>query len=339
MVAYAHYVILPQRINYIEIKNYIIDGSNYYLNNILRQDKPGLITLDIAPINGYFDYLEIVDVSGGEEIFFTQLTAKDGITLPNMDKPATIGKGIQVVKNYAEYADRLYIRTQVDSRYSSKLHTIKVYAFLSDGTLLTPEGFAFDIDVKMLPNITAEYRLPSGETGKIASTEMHYSYANAETFNLAVNTNAEFFITTRESDGIVVPTISAGWEGVYEFKQDYENFYKLEFVGNPANYVDYLGKELILTLQTYQQTETGYEVATVKFTIKLQNFVVHGISLSNTIDANGVAQVYGNLNQERDLEAYFKPTDITYYYNGEYNNIPYMYDETLRMFCVGNIRR
>ena len=48
------------------------------------------------------------------------------------------------------------------------MHTVEVRAYLDDGTLLT--AFTRQIDVKMMPEITANYVLPDGSVGTIVET-------------------------------------------------------------------------------------------------------------------------------------------------------------------------
>lgn len=332
--AKVNYTILPQRINTIEIKNYINEAGDYILSEVLKQDRPGLIIIDMAPSNGYFDYLEIVDVSGSEEISFTQLDKKDGNTLPEMDEEATLGKGIKLVK----VDTRIYVRTEISALYSSKIHTIKVYAFVDDQVVA--EGQT-DIDVKMLPNITATQIKPNGKQGVTATTEQ--GGQRNVVMDLALGTDIQFNITTRESDGLIKHTLSGEAMDLYSFVHDGGNFYKLDYNRNDFAQ-DRLGQTFTLTLQTYSYLDNSYEVAEINLTFRLVNFVVHDVSVSNTLENNGVAQVYGNINQNVELKLYFKATDISYYNNGEERSENYVYDSSINntdtvLGCINEILR
>jgi len=328
--ASVDYTILPQRINSIEIKNYYKDKGDYVLNNILQQDKEGLIIIDMAPSNGYFDYLEIVDSVSGEEILFTQLDSIDGNTLPYI--PAKYGKGNRLVKDYMGYDRRIYVETETSSNATSRVHTIIVYAFLEDGTCLNPTGTQFDIDVKMLPQITAEYRAPNGEVDTIVSTESGYN--RTININLAIGTNASFYVTTRESDGIVKSTLSnldgASLTNIYKFEHDNGNFYKLAYTSDGNNFETYVGNRLQLVLETQSYLKNGVsESAKVTINIKFVYFVVHDVSVTSSTEGNGIAQIYGNVNQDVELELYFKPTDISFYVNGKYWDQTYSFDSNI----------
>ena len=101
------------------------------LTNVVEPGKDDRIHISIAPINGYFDYLEIIDVTGSEEIGFSQRN-KDGKLLNDMTESADSGKGIKLFKVDSE--DTIYVKLYVDPMYSSKLHTIKVLAFVNESS-------------------------------------------------------------------------------------------------------------------------------------------------------------------------------------------------------------
>ena len=75
----------PTWINSIIINNYIKDSGKNILTNVIKQNAQGEIQIDMAPINGYFDYLEIVDTNTSQPILFTQVN-KDGTSATERGK-------------------------------------------------------------------------------------------------------------------------------------------------------------------------------------------------------------------------------------------------------------
>ena len=66
--AQTTYNLLPQKIDSIEIKNFIFtnfEQRETSLTNTIQPYNPGLITIDMMPNTGYYDYLEIRDITGG----------------------------------------------------------------------------------------------------------------------------------------------------------------------------------------------------------------------------------------------------------------------------------
>lgn len=292
------------------------------LTEVLKQNTDGLIIVNMAPFNGYFDYLEIVDTNSSEPILFTQVD-EFGISMPNQDADATMGSGIKLLKT----GTSTYIRANVAENYTSQVHTIMVYAFVNGSNeVVVAEK---EINVKMLPIINAEYRVPSGEIGEFASSAYEQNSDDSVSMYLAAGTDADFYITTRNSNGEVELELSGTASKDYELVHDYGNFYKLRFKKNTVT-SELLNKNLSLVFRTYSYLENGdFDVAEVDFSIDLVEFVVHDISVSSSTRSNNVRQIYGNVNLEVELELYFSPTDISFYDAGDVWNKTYKFDDKI----------
>ena len=81
-----------------------------------------MIVVDIVPNNGYYSYLEISDITGSEEIVFLQVDENKNV-LSLYHDPSSDGKGIKLYHYEGLEQGRIYILTQIDNRYSSKMHT------------------------------------------------------------------------------------------------------------------------------------------------------------------------------------------------------------------------
>lgn len=331
--AKVEFKIYPQRINYIEIKNYYHEDGNYVVSDLLRPDDEGLIVIDLAPENGYFDYLEITDATGSEEILFTQLDGVGGNRLDSMDATSTLGKGIKLVK-IASFSKehKIYVASFIDNRYSSKLHTIKVAAYDSVGNLLAENQIV--IDIKMFPQISLEYVDPHGvHTAAKDLAENDYIY-------LAKGVPANLFVSTKNSNGGVnfnqeppQLTLKNGTKDnfakYFAITEVGGGLYDLEIVSYDENIV---GADLIITASTTLTLNNGTtetEHSTLRF--KIVQFVVHNISVSSSEVQFGTTQtttqrtINGEYGVETNLNFYFGKNDISFLNNGTYWATDYVY--------------
>ena len=317
------FTILPQRINKIEIKNYVYssdDGSSISQSDVLRPIGEGLIILDIAPSNGYYDYLEITDETGREEIIFAQIDGVNGSRLSVMDQPSSDGKGIKLIKDYDKFNGSIYIATMISNTYSSMLHTIKVTAYLNNGEQIG-NSFYYNINVKMLPGIQVEYLKPNGETV--------YSYndssANISTIYVANNVDTRFRISTSNSDGNVDINLDSTY---FEMIEEYNGYYSLRFKNSNSNLI---GQTFDIAFTTRATLDNGdYEEASLTLTIQIVEFVIHDISVTHSkTNSSGDTEIYGDYGVDIELEFYFAETDISYFYANSFWNKVYRYDNTI----------
>ena len=315
------YTIIPQRINKIEIKNYYKDADNkWILDNILKsstaeKNNAGKMIIDIAPHNGYYSYLEISDITGDEEILFIQVD-EDGNALSLSYDPSSDKKGIKLYHYEGQEKSRIYITTQIDRYYSSKVHTVEIRAYSNNGTLLHSQ--TKEIDVKMLPEILIDYILPDGYSngGKITAdnTSLNLFLANG--------VDANFLIETRNSNSDLEYSIKAfnldGTENVelankYQLVNIVGKHYVLQRKEH-ATMANDNGCKIRIDFKTYAYLDNGdFEVAECYIEFTLVRFVVHGISVNNSIDNSNTTEIYGYIGKPVELNFYFDKDDISFY--------------------------
>ena len=321
--ANVRFRILPQRINKIEIKNYhykqVEAGSKKREQaDILKPSDPGLVVIDLVPNNAYYDYLEISDITGDEEIVFIQLVSEDGKAYDIQDISSD-GKGIKLYSYSTPAESRLYVRTQISKDYTSKIHTIEVRAYDSDGTKLG-ESFRKQIDVKMLPEIDLNYMLPDGSVGtNVNSSEM----ASKSDIYLANGVDALFTIETKNSNSEPERKITATHADGTEDKDFADKYEIVNIVGdsyvlrrkgdNPEISADDIGKKVKLTFRTYMDYGDTFDMAECSIEFVIVDFVIHGVSVNNSIDNLTTKEIYGYYNRKINLNFYFDKTDISYY--------------------------
>ncbi len=311
------YTIIPQRINKIEIKNYHKNSEgDWVLDNILKPNNAGQLIVDIAPDNGYYSYLEISDITGNEEILFIQ-TDEHGNALSLNYDPSSDKKGIKLYHYDGQEKSRIYILTQIDKRYSSKIHTIEIRAYSNNGSLLHSQ--TKQIDVKMLPEIILDYVLPNGYSigGKIDadSTHLDLFLANGVDANFLIetrnsNSELEYVLTGYKRDGSEYVALS----NKYEFVNIVGNHYVLRTKDNKVPNNDDVGCKIKIVLRAYAYLDNGdFEVTECEVVFTIVRFVVHGISVNNSIDNSDTTEIYGYIGKPVDLDFYFDKDDISFY--------------------------
>ena len=295
------YTIIPQRINKIEIKNYYYDNEGIrQQEDVLKPNHFGEMIIDIVPNNGYYDHLEISDITGDEEILFIQVDS-DGFEANPISltfDPSSDGKGIKLY-GYKDKS-RIYVRTQISNEYSSKIHTIQVRAYSAENKLLA--SFNKEIDVKMLPEIKATYLLPNGkDSNQIASNGKNFS--KNITVYLANGVDAHLRIETKNSESELEYMISGDIAANYEFVHDVDNFYILRSkTWDVAN----IGEEIKLTLSTYNN---DLDYAECSITFKIVEFVIHSVSVTGSVNN----EISGYFGKHVNLEFYFDKYDVSFY--------------------------
>ena len=324
--AKVDFTILPQRINKLELKNYINIGEtgfNWQLSNALKPASKtalngGLILINLVPNNAYYDYIEIKDVTGGEEIIFTQVKSMEG---EQVIETKSTQDGLGIILEKPATASEIYVFTQISGKYSSRTHTIQVSAFVK-GNFNPIQTNTMEIDVKMLPSIIAEYRKPDQTVGEIFE-----SGVKENTLYFANGTALDFYITTRNANTELEHSLTGDASTNYKFEKVSENLYSLTC----TNYqTTDSGKTLNLQLQVNAVLDNGsYETATLNLTIQIVDFIIHGISVTNSMGTGSNAKIYGSLNEDVNLELYFKSTDVSFYHNGSFWDKNYRYDKSL----------
>jgi len=329
----AEYSILPQRIDKIEAKSYSYTNfaeGKITQSEVLKPNNLGLLVIDIAPINGYFDYLEIDDITGNEEIVFMQLDCVNGESIFERDYPSNLGKGIRLVKvdkNNDGIVDSssIYVTMQIDANYTSKLHTIQITAYYQNGTvgeLLRPADYKY-IDVKMLPIIKVEHQLPNGET-KLYETKSSDT-PTPENLFFANGTSSQFRITTLNTTEPLRYNVTVGGAVLdnFEFVNVHNDFYILR---NLRKDDDDYGKTIQIQLIAESIIGPNLETTTLTLEFKIVKYVIHSVSVTST---NNKGEIFGNIGVPAELEFYFKATDISYYENGTYHDKIYTYESGL----------
>jgi len=314
--ALVEYTILPQRINDIEIKNYyyknelLEDGSTKLVlvkDNVLKPNNAGKMIIDIVPDNGYFDYLEISDITGNEEILFIQTNAEGNKAFNSISDPSSDGKGIKLYQ-FGNEKGRFYIKTQIDKNYSSKIHTVEIRAYLDNGTLLARQ--TCNIDVKMLPNVVAQYVLPSGEERE--EHKVNSSGISQRDLLLANGVDANFNIQTENSNTELEVKLSGYLASKYEFIHDVGNNYVLKRTAEFNS--DDINQEITITLKTrYEMANGDFDEAECSITFTMVDFVIHGVSVNSSIDNLSKHEIYGKFDKPVHLNFYFNKYDISFY--------------------------
>lgn len=321
LTTFVNYTLLPQRVEGLNIKNYIYTSTDIEQTNTIQPYGNGLIIIDTVPVTGYYDYLEIRDITGQEEIMFAQIDGVGGNRLSNYDTPTADGLGIRLIKVAGEdgkFASRMFVATAISSSYASIPHTVEVRAYLNDGTLVA-QPTTIRIDVRMLPGVQVTYFAPNGSVVWSEDTTA------TRQENLAVGTNATFRVTTSNSDGNVDYEINiiggnAGDNGLYTINYIGNNYYKLQYLGtvDDANRLLNENKKLKIVWSTTSTLTNGaVETGKTEVTFKFVPFVVHGVSVTNSRSTANGDEVYGNFGQTIPFEFYFTNTDISYYDNGD----------------------
>ncbi len=303
--AQVNFKIIPQRINKIEVKNYyyrLDDNQEKVLElyDVLKPNDFGLMIIDLVPNNAYYDYLEISDITGNEEIVFIQIDG-DGKAY-NLQDVSSDGKGIKL---YNYNSSRLYVRTQISNTYSSKLHTIEIRAYASDRTQLG-DSYRKQIDVRMLPQIDIKYLKPDGSVG--ASLNSTDNETSKDGLYLATGVDAIFTITTQNADEIIVSKDGSS-AGDYEIEKITETQYRLK----ATNKVD-IGNKITLKVKAISEinaNDTDETECSITFTIV--DFVIHGVSVNSSINNLTTKEIYGYYNRDVKLNFYFSKTDVSYY--------------------------
>ncbi len=332
--AFVRYTILPQRIDDIDIKNYTLkdddnDGEKEIdeLKFVLKPTTPnssngGMMEINMVPDNAYYDYLEIRDITGDEEIRFVQVKDYKGETVISNPQMTADSKGIKLIKDYSGFAGTIYVYTQIDADYSSKPHTVEISAYLNNGQFLYAQTYT--IEVRMLPSVTINHMLPNGRVGASVTDQDN----NNDNY-IALNVDTEIRVDTKNvTEPVEVTLDTTGLTGSYSVVNTYGNFWTITGAGSS----DDLGQILTLKVKALSVADNGdtdETTASIKF--KIVNYVVHGVSVNNSHNNIDNPDIYGNFDNPIELEFYFNSTDISYEGNRNHDKVHRIgdiYDDT-----------
>ncbi len=335
--AQVNYTVLAQRINKIEIKNYYkekSDDTDLILGDVLKAETPGQIIIDMVPNNAHYTYLEISDITGSDEILFIQLDA-NGNAISVEGDLSSDRKGIKLYSDSTNSTGRIVVKTQIDNRYSSKIHIIEVRAYysFSNGDILLHSARK-EIDVKMLPKVKVQYVLPSGIDSTEADNSEHKEIllAKGATANLKITTEN----TTRDFEYLLSGKLKDKFTLVQTSGMHYE------LTPNTTDMT--MGESIILTVNGYADMGLGtYEMATCSMEFKITNFVIHSISVNSSLNIPSNPEIYGYFDKEIKLNFYFDKTDISYYdettHSDKINDTVYSYVRDIETSVYGDLRQ
>lgn len=326
-LARVRYTILPQRIEEIALQNYTLKAPNVgeqfkidELKNVLKpstdnQANAGLMVWNMVPNNGYYDYLEVRDITGDQEIKFIQVKDENLSVVTTTPEITSDGVGIRLTKDYNGFDEKIYVLTQIDKDYDSKPHTIEIRAYVNGNAtpIYTNE---YTIEVRMLPSVTINEMLPNGLVGATVKDK-----ESLDTHYIANGVDIDFRIDSKNVTEELVFEIDAESTAKenYELINTSDNFWTLRCVNPNGN----VGKTIKLKVTGLSIADNGDEDKTEAIlTFTITNFVVHGISVNNSHNAPGKqSDIYGNFDNPIDLEFYFGSTDISSQHNQDHNKV------------------
>ncbi len=295
--------ILKQRIDEIVVRNYIyerltngdFDYTKYYENNILRPIGEGLITIDIAPLNGNFDYLEISDITGAEEIVFVQTEGVHGKRILDNVEKSTDQKGIRLQS--LSGGGKVYVATMIDANFTNRKHIVQVRAYV-DGIEI--KSTTLQIDVKMLPEVNI-YLVNKDGTVNRNTVENNY---------VAQNTTVRFKVETKNSDDIEPIVEAKIGSAIQSITNEGNGYYSIALGANAGNKLEIKATtQLTLNNGNIEESSTTQEYG-------IENYVINNISVThsttNVVDGKNITKIYGNLGADVPIEFYFKNVDLTF---------------------------
>ena len=309
ITATANYVILPQRINKIDVTNYVYENSTIVQNNTLKQEGSGLMIIDMAPYNGYFDYLEIIDLSNEEHLISFQQVLDETQKIPTdkQDEATENGLGIILRKLNFNLIDNtsIFVKTTIDIQALSSVHKVKVIAYCYDennNRIKLQEADIF-IDVQMLPSIEVEYLSPSNDV--VGKTKTDGDPLSGMAKYVAKDTQTKFRVTTKNAtEELKIVSVTQG----ATFTKDtfLTNIYILDVTGLAV------GNTVTIKLKaisTYANNKT--EERDIELTFTIVNFVVYGVTVSPATETSPDV-IYGNLDVDVPIVYSFEYGDIAY---------------------------
>lgn len=306
----------PQEIYNINVRNYQVaslDDKTLVEQPILGQGEYGLIVVDMYPQNGYFDYLEIKDITAGADarINFVQVDANLNRNPFGVSTPTDDGLGIRLNKtNFAFDGFKIYALTQISDSQQEIEHSIQITAYDANGQI----GYTtYEIQIRLLPEVSVDYLTPDRQVYLTAENG-----AESVPDDIAIGTPVMFRVNAANTSTLNASmNFEAGSElninEYFTLSANNNNYYTLNCINPDAALI---GRRISVKFTGTRLTNTGEELTTTTgFTLKIAWFKVFGVSIygSNARVLNGEWQLIGNFNTPVDLEFYFAPTDVSYY--------------------------
>ena len=295
---YVEYTLLPAQIQKLEMKNYIKVGENWENKNVLEQAtatnaNTGRIVLDIVPNIGYYDYIEIEDITGGDTIYFEQYNAFDGHTVENKIELEN-GNGIRLQKLESSIS-RIYVATAIDRDSDSRSHIVQARAYvLVNGVAqeITSARSEIEILTKMLPNVTAALLKPDNTNAVVVS-------ANNSTTEGSAYVAKDSVLTFKVSTEFTTELTQSATDG--KFSDIVNGYQTLDLSGISSG-------TKITAKWTAKNQVAGLEVEqSVRLDLTVIDFMVYGITMSPTVDGNSI---YGNIGKDTEIKAIFGDNDV-----------------------------
>ncbi len=335
--AQVNYTILAQRINKIEVKNYYkdkTDDEEMVLGDVLKAETPGKIIIDMVPNNAHYTYLEISDITGSDEILFIQLDANGNALSVNSDLSSD-KKGIKLYPDATNVTGRIVVKTQIDNTYTSKMHLIEIRAYYSstNGDVLL-NSTRKEIDVKMLPKVKVQYVLPNGSDSVFAEN------SQTQSIFLAKGASAHLKITTQNTTQDFEYSLAGPLKDKFSLVHTTGMHYELQ----PKTTDLVKGQSVMLTVNAYAYMGLGsYEMATCSIEFIITNFVIHSVSVNQSLNNVENPEIYGYFDKEIKLNFYFDRTDISFFdettSNDPINDTVYSYVKDIEMSTHGDLQQ
>lgn len=295
---YVAYTLLPAQIQKLEMKNYIKVGENWENKNVLEQAtatnaNTGRIVLDIVPNIGYYDYIEIEDITGGDTIYFEQYNAFDGHTIANKIELEN-GNGIRLQKLESSIS-RIYVATAIDRDSDSRSHIVQARAYvLVNGIAqeITSARSEIEILTKMLPNVTVALLKPDNTNAVVVS-------ANNSTTEGSAYVAKDSVLTFKVSTEFTTELTQSAKAG--KFSDIVNGYQTLDLSGISSG-------TKITAEWTAKNQVAGLEVEqSVSLDLTVIDFMVYGITMSPTVNGNSI---YGNIGKDTEIKAIFGDNDV-----------------------------
>ncbi len=300
------YLIYPQRINDIDVTSYIYLNNSDTLQqmNVVKQEDYSLFIIDMTPYNGYYEYLEITDVTGGDEIMFQQRTGAQRSGTEYTKHPQNLnvseGRGIRLYKPDS-IGDSVYVRAYASETASSSTHTLKVKAF--GGGLVLFEKTIY-VELQMLPSVKVEYLAPDGkvvgtyQTGKTLDN----SVAEFVAHNTITELRVTAFNTTKELELIVEET----YKDNITWSETNPDILLIDTAGIAIN--SEISLKFIAKAESSGSAERQTELA---ITLTVANFVIYDVTVSPHPPENE-NMIYGNYGTDVEIVFSLEHGDYSY---------------------------
>lgn len=331
----------PQQVSTLMALNYKVNEDenttadsleDIQISKVIRPGKRNIIVVDVAPNIAVYDYLEIEDITyvdddglnQTDKILFTQLTSELK-AMSEQDQKSASGYGIKLKKSSINTSQMYVSAILPKSAVLNNTHTLKITAYNNDGKEL--KNITISVEAVLYPQIVLDYSYPNGKpVDSVKTIDDYYNIKYGKPINLAVGVEAGIQVTTSNIDeGSLTYTakIGGGDKSGKDFVEDdtlsklvsvtYEyDKYMLRFDLTDYDKIKNLvGKKIQVTFKASKTLNTIIETCQATMEFDLQHVVVHSVSLEHNTLNNTI--IYGNYEQDENINFYFAPTDVSYY--------------------------